>query len=134
MMVTFPIAFLMGALGTDLFYWVTADPFWPRVSLWLIGAGTVMGIAAGIAGTIELFIVPRIRQRSASWDHFIAAVMLLSVGFANWMLRIGDAEGTVLPWGMYLSALGALLVAFAGWLGGHLVFKHHIGIHDEEDE
>ncbi len=34
--VPFPLAFLVGALLTDLAYWWTADPFWGRASLWLV--------------------------------------------------------------------------------------------------
>src|SRR5690606_4369840 len=79
MLVTFPIAFLVGAVGSDLLYWYQADPFWARMSLWLVGGGTFMGILAGIAGTIELFLVHEIRRRAVAWSHFVAAVMLLSV-------------------------------------------------------
>jgi uncharacterized membrane protein len=128
MMVTFPIAFLIAVLGSDLAYVFAGDPFWARASLWLAGAGTLAGAAAGAAGAVELLVVRGIRRRAAAWSHFVAAVMPLSVGFANWMLRLDDAEAAVLPWGLYLSALGAAQVGLAGWLGGKLVFHHQIGI------
>ncbi|MFU8817018.1 MAG: DUF2231 domain-containing protein [Pseudomonadales bacterium] len=128
MTVTFPIAFLTTALASDLAYVLLADPFWARMSLWLLGIGTFAGIGAGIAGAVELLAVRGIRRRAAAWSHFVTAVMLLSVGFANWVLRLGDAEAALLPWGLYLSALGALLVGLAGWLGGKLVFDHRIGV------
>ena len=134
MMVTFPIAFLMGTLGTDLLYVYDGDSFWARMSLWLVGFGTFMGVMAGIVGTVELLAVRGIRRRAASWSHFIAAVMLLSVGFANWVLRLGDPGGAVLPWGIYLSGLGALLVVLAGWLGGALVFEHQIGTVEDDGD
>lgn len=132
MLVTFPIAFLLGALGTDLAYWFLGDPFWARASLWLLGVGTFMGVLAGIAGTIELLMVSGIRRRAGGWSHFVAAVMLLAVSFINWVLRLPLGEPSVTPMGVYLSALGAGLVAMAGWLGGKLVFEHHVGIHDED--
>lgn len=44
--VNFPIAYLTGGLASDLAFWWTGDPFWARVSLWLIGAGLVMGALA----------------------------------------------------------------------------------------
>jgi uncharacterized membrane protein len=132
MTVTFPIAFLISVLPSDLAYLYWEDPFWARVSLWLAGAGTVCGIVAGIAGTGELLWVETIRKRPAAWNHFIAAVVMLSVAFANWMLRLPDPEGAIMPWGLYLSALGAILVALAGWLGGHLVFEHLIGTGEED--
>ena len=133
MLVTFPIAFLVGALATDLAYLFLGDLFWGRVSLWLLGVGTFMGILAGIAGTVELLSVSRIRRRAVGWSHFVAAVMLLAVGFINWIVRLPQPEPTVTLMGAYLSALGAGLVATAGWLGGKLVFEHQVGIHDEEE-
>jgi uncharacterized membrane protein len=134
MLVTFPIAFLLGALGSDVAFWYTADPFWARMSLWLLGGGTVMGALAGLAGTVELLAISGIRLRGASWSHFVAAVMLLSVACTNWLTRLDDPTGAVLPFGLYLSALGALLVAIAGWLGGTLVFEHRVGIVDEDGD
>lgn len=133
MLVTFPIAFFMGALPADLAFWYTGDAFWARVSLWLLGAGSVMGLAAGIAGTVELLFVSGIRRRPASWNHFVVAVMLLSVQFINWLLRVGQSEEAVIPMGIYLSGLGAMLVAAAGWMGGNLVFEHQIAIGGEDE-
>jgi uncharacterized membrane protein len=133
MMITFPVAFLITVLGTDVVFLVTDDPFWARMSLWLVGIGTMMGILAGLAGAVEVLAVPGIRRRGVSWSHFVAAIMLLSVAFANWVYRMDAPELAVLPWGLYLSALGAALVGFAGWLGGRLVFEHRIGIVGEDD-
>lgn len=131
MMVTFPIAFLLAALPSDMAYLYFGDPFWARMSLWLVGAGTLMGTLAGIAGTIELFSIPGVRRRVAAWNHFVASVMLLSVSFANWAWRLPDMEAAIAPWGLAMSVLTALMVGFAGWLGGGLVFEHQIGIENE---
>lgn len=133
MTITFPVAFLMAALPSDLAWILLGDPFWARMSLWMLGAGTLMGLIAGTIGTIELLWVSGIRRRLTSWSHFVIAVMLLSVGFANWVLRLGDSVGAIVPWGIYLSALGALLTAVAGWLGAKLVFHHQVGIWDENE-
>ncbi|RZJ15879.1 MAG: DUF2231 domain-containing protein [Haliea sp.] len=133
-LVPFPIAFLMSVFASDLAYWYLQDPFWARVSLWLAGAGAVTGIIAGAAGTLELLLVSAIRRRAAAWSHFVVAIMLLSVAVANWGMRLPDPDGMVVPWGLYLSGLGTLLVGVAGWLGGTLVFEHQVGVIDDEDE
>lgn len=134
MLVTFPIAFLAGLPASDLAYWYTGDPFWARVSLWLAGSGSVMGLVAGIAGTVELLAVKGIRRRAASWSHFIAAVMLLSVAFANWGLRLPDPQAVIFPLGFYLSVLGAGMLGLAGWLGGKLVFEHQVGVVEDDGD
>lgn len=130
MMVAFPICAAFGVLGADLAYWWTGDAFWGRAGVWAIGCGFWIGVAAGIVGTIELLAVPGIRIRSASWTHFILAMTLLSVMGANWMLRLDDPAGAVLPYGLLLSAMAAVMTGLTGWHGGKLVFDYQIGTLD----
>jgi len=127
MSVHFPIALVFGTLAVDVFYWWTADPFWLRVGLWTAGTAFVAGMAAGVVGTVELLLVPGIRARVASWAHAIAAVTLISVAGANWGLRLLEPDA-VLPHGLLLSALAAVLTGVAGWHGGKLIFDHGIGL------
>ena len=134
MVVPFPIAFLLGVVATDLAFLFTEDAFWARVSLWLVGAGAILGIGAGIVGTLEMLLIRGIRHRAAAWNHFIMAVMLLAVAFINWLSRLDDPLGAVHGSGLYLSLLGAFLVAVAGWLGGDLVFEHYVGLGKHKDE
>jgi len=134
MMVAFPIAFLIAAVGTDIAWLVMEDDFWARMSLWLIGAGAVMGALAGAAGTIELLSIPGVRRRGASWSHFVAAMSLISVAFTNWFWRMENGIEAILPWGLALSLLGAALVGISGWLGGNLVFEHQVGIVQEDGD
>ena len=49
LLVTLPIAFLIGALLTDLAFQGTGDAFWARASTWLFGAGLVSGALAAVA-------------------------------------------------------------------------------------
>lgn len=127
MSVHFPIALVFGTLAVDVFYWFTADPFWLRVGLWTSGTAFLAGVAAGLVGTAELLLVPGIRARAASWAHAIAAISLISVAGANWGLRLIDPN-VVLPHGMLLSVLAAVLTGVAGWHGGKLIFDHGIGL------
>jgi uncharacterized membrane protein len=128
MLVTFPIALIVGTLGADIFWWLLADPFFARVGLWTSGWGFGMGMLAALAGTVELLAGPGIRRNPASWSHAVAAMALLAVIGANWGWRLlGDPTG-ILPWGMLLSVGGVLLVGIAGWQGGRLVFEHGVGV------
>ena len=127
MLVAFPIGMSVCTLGADIFYWWTGDAFWARAALWAIGMAFMMGVLAGISGTVELLMVPGIRARSASWTHFIIAVMLLSLLGANWGYRLGGYEQAVLPLGILMSALGVGFTGFTGWHGGKLVFDYQLG-------
>ena len=128
MLVAFPIALTMSVLGADLLFWWTGDGFWARAAGWAAFGAFLMGVLAGITGTVELLIVRGIRNRSASWTHFVLAVMLLSILGANWVVRINAAEAAVLPQGLILSLVAAGLTAITGWHGGKLVFDYQIGV------
>jgi len=83
MLVHFPIAFVVATLGVDIFYWWNADPFWVEVGKWSAGAAFGFGVLAAIVGTLELLAVPGIRVRVASWNHAIAAMVMLAIVGAN---------------------------------------------------
>src|SRR6185437_10343958 len=71
MLVPFPIAFLVGALATDLVFTGMADPFWARASMWLVGAGLVMGALAALAGLADFLTIQRARSLTEAWVHFL---------------------------------------------------------------
>lgn len=127
MSVAFPIALSFCLLGADLLYWWTGDPFWARAALWAAGTGFLFGMLAGFSGTAELLLVRGIRSRAAAWTHAIIAVTLLAVLGTNWGHRLDGYEEAVLPYGLLLSGLGAVMVAFTGWHGGKLVFDYRLG-------
>ena len=133
MMVHFPIVLGMATLAADLFYWWGGDPFWARAAVWAVGVAFLAGVAAGLVGLAELLLVRGIRLRGSGWAHGVAAVMLISVLGMNWGLRLTRPE-EVLPLGLALSGLGAVLVGFAGWHGGKLIYHHGVGLVDAEDE
>lgn len=127
MMVHFPIAFVMATLGIDLVYWWSGDVFFVRAGLWSTGIAFWTGVAASLVGIAELVLVRGIRLREASWSHAVAAMTLVAIAGANWGMRMLDAT-TILPHGIALSLLGSVMVGFAGWHGGKLVFDHGVGI------
>jgi uncharacterized membrane protein len=127
MMVHFPIAFVIATLGVDIFYWWSGEAFWVRVGLWSAGMAFWSGVGASIVGTAELLLVRGIRLLEASWSHAVAAMTLVAIGGANWGLRLIDTAA-ILPHGLALSALASVMVGFAGWHGGKLVFDHGVGV------
>ncbi|MCJ8520044.1 putative membrane protein [Pseudorhizobium tarimense] len=127
MTVHFPIALVFVTFAIDVIYWWSADPFWLRAGVWSSGGAFFMGAAAGAVGTAELLMVAGIRGRVASWAHAVAAMMLIAVAGLNWGLRVTDAA-EILPHGLLVSALAAVLAGMAGWHGGKLIFHHGIGL------
>jgi uncharacterized membrane protein len=68
-LVSFPIAFLNGALVSDLLFWQLGDPFWARASFYLIGAGIVMALLAALAGFTDFLGDRRVRALGHAWQH-----------------------------------------------------------------
>ncbi|MFN6567589.1 hypothetical protein A6770_16115 [Nostoc minutum NIES-26] len=126
--VIFPIAFLAAALGSDFGYWLTRDPFWARASLWLIGLGLGGGLLAAAIGLSDFLKIERVRKRSAGWAHLILNVSLLVLTLVNFLLRLGDAEARILPWGLLLSLIVGTLTSASGWFGAELSYRHKIGV------
>jgi uncharacterized membrane protein len=135
LLVPFPIAFITGALVTDLSYWWTTLPwyngyesFWPRASLWLIAAGLTTGVIAALVGAIDYAGVRGLRSIPVSRSHVLSASALLVLTGINMSLRFGDPTSHILPWGISISAVSAILVGTAVWHGTSLTYRHRIGV------
>lgn len=126
--VIFPIAFLAAALGSDFGYWLTRDFFWARASLWLIGLGLLGGIIAAITGMSDFLRIERVRKRTAGWTHLILNVMILALTAVNLILRLGNPESPILPWGFLISLIVGTLTSITGWFGAELSYRHKIGV------
>src|SRR5690606_1059621 len=100
MLVTFPIALLVCAPASDLAFLLFDDPFWARMSLWLLGVGTLMGTLAGTTGAILLLAACVIRGPARAWNHFVMGTMLQAFGFPMWCLRVSVPGGRIVPLGI----------------------------------
>ncbi|MHA6493454.1 DUF2231 domain-containing protein [Pseudomonas borbori] len=128
MMIHFPVAALLGLVGSDFAYFWTGDQFWVRASLWLAGIGSLGGWVASLAGLVDLLSVERIRLKITAWCHAIIAVMMLSLASLNWLLRYQGPEQGMERWCFYLSLLTAGLIGLAAYLGGRLVYEQAVGV------
>lgn len=128
MLIHFPVAALMALVATDFAFIFTGDYFWARAGVWLAGIGALGGWISGMAGLVDLTLVARIRRLITAWCHAILAVMLLSLATLNWLLRVDAPDLRILPWGVYVSLLTALLIAITGIIGGKLVYEHAVGV------
>ncbi|AFZ05645.1 Protein of unknown function DUF2231, transmembrane [Oscillatoria nigro-viridis PCC 7112] len=126
--VIFPVAFLVGAAGSDIGYWLTSDPFWARASVWLMGVGFAAGILAAITGFLDFFKVKRVRDRSAGWLHMGGNVAVMVLTLINLVLRQGNPAEPIVYTGLAISIVVATLLGVTGWFGGELSFRHKIGV------
>ena len=118
MLIPFPVAFLVTAFVSDVAFWWTGAPVWATVSIWLLGAGIVMALAAASAGFIDFLGDLRIRLLRDAWQHLVGNLIAVGLAVGNWYLRY-SAPGAeaVFPWGISISFATVLLLLFNGWKG-----------------
>jgi uncharacterized membrane protein len=128
MLVPFPIVFLVSALVTDIAYVRSGWATWAYASSWLIGAGIATALLAALAGLTDFIGDRRIRRLRPAWFHLIGNLAALLLSVVNFLVHLRDGAVAVIPTGLILSAIVALLLAFNGWMGGELVFGHGVGV------
>ena len=128
MVVPFPMAFLIGALVSDIAYWRTENPLWASMSTWLIIGGIGMGVIAALLGLTDFVAIKRVRRSAVGWAHMIGNIAVLGLSLVSLFHRLGDTEGGVLPTGLILSAIVVAILLVTSWLGGELVFRHKVGV------
>jgi uncharacterized membrane protein len=109
------LALLIAAGATDAMYYKTSIAQWANFSAWLIAAGLVLALVATIVLIVD-FLIGRAGQ--ISWIPFllVAAAALLSL--VNVFVHSRDAWTSVVPQGIWLSVIVAILLliaAFRGW-------------------
>lgn len=129
MLIVFPVAFLVATLVADCVYAGTGDPGWASGAVWLVGAGTVGGALAAVAGVTDFLGERRIRSLRASWLHFGGNALVILISAFNWYWHLQGADHIV-PGSIICSAVVVLLLLFTGWKGWEMVYRDHVGVAD----
>ena len=115
---------LIAAFGTDYIYYATALWQWANFSAWLITAGLIVTFIAVILLLIDAATGRAGRLNTSSFILFAAAALLSLV---NAFVHSRDAWASVVPQGILLSALSAILLLVAGARGWSLAKSHATG-------
>ena len=131
MLISFPVAFLVATLVSDLIFLRTGNPGWATASLWLLGAALVMAALAAVAGLIDFLGDERIRDLSAAWRRMIGNVIAVVLALINWYRRYAATEPGIPSGGVVLSLLVVLILLYTGWRGWEMVYKHRVAVSDQ---
>jgi len=127
MLVQFPIVCFILTLIFDIFY-VRGDVGVAPYSNWILGIGLVMAALAAVAGLTDFLGDKRIQGADAV-KHMLANVTAVVIEVVNLVLRLKNPD-SIASVGVWLSVVVVLILAYSGWMGGKLVYKHGIGVHD----
>ncbi|MQB02182.1 MAG: DUF2231 domain-containing protein, partial [Actinobacteria bacterium] len=61
------------------------------------------GVLAGIAGAVDYFTIERARTEPSGRYHALGNAVVLGLAVVSLLLRVGDMEGAIAPWGLALS-------------------------------
>lgn len=104
----------LGALLSDWAYWRTHEIQWANFSSWLIAGALVFGAVALLFAVFGLFA-----RRGRGGRRSLYLLLLLAMwvlGFINALAHAKDAWA-VMPMGLALSVIVALLAIAATWVG-----------------
>ena len=111
-----PIVCFTGALLTDLAYDNSGgNLLWVNFSSWLLAAGLLFGVIAAILMLIDFARLVELRT-TFGWGSFLLLVVTLVIEFVNSLVHARDGWTAVVPTGLILSAISALLIMSYGWL------------------
>jgi uncharacterized membrane protein len=107
-------ALLMAALFTDYMYFSNALMQWANFSAWLITGGLVLALIAALVLVLDLVLG---RAGPIIWPDFglLAVVAILSI--VNVFIHTRDGWRSVVPSGITVSAIVAILLLVAGLRG-----------------
>ncbi|MFN2493150.1 MAG: DUF2231 domain-containing protein [Pyrinomonadaceae bacterium] len=129
-LIVFPLGLLATAVIFDVIYLITGNPMWVNVSFWMIIAGVIGGLVAALFGLIDYLAIPtNTRAKKIGLIHGLTNVVVTALFLGSWLLRYDtrDAPSTL---ALILSFLGAGFSTIGGWLGGELVERLGVGVHD----
>lgn len=134
MLVPFPIVSFIGALVTDVMWLTTGEGGWATASSWLLGIGLATALLAAAAGMADYLGDERVRRIGAATRHMIANVIVVTLEAVNFVVRLTGGSESISGLGVWLSLASVAILAYSGWLGGELVYRHRVGVRGPDDD
>ena len=134
MLIPYPFALLTTAAALDVAARITRRYEYARTASQLTTLGIGSGLAAAVPGIVDYFgtVPPSTPTRRLATQHALSNVSALAC-FAVAQARRRRGAGLPDAGQLLLELAGTGLLSLGGWLGGHLVYEHHVGVVDDVD-
>jgi uncharacterized membrane protein len=130
MLIVFPLGLLAMATVFDVIRLVPGSSALAIASYYMIAAGVISGLVAAVFGLIDWLAIPgNTRARSVGAWHAVGNVVVVVLFAASWFVRREDPAAPPML-AFVLALVGTLLALVTGWLGGELVDRLGVGVHD----
>lgn len=134
MLIHFPTALLPMDLVLSYLFYQSGNESYGNAAFYCLVAGVALGLLSGITGFIDLVLIKNKTAMGAAFVHGginLTVVLVFSVfAYKGWNLypRLSHPTATIL----IVKFVAVLFLLIGNYLGGKLIFKHHIAIENYE--
>lgn len=100
---------------------------WYTLSFWTMIGGIAGAVLAAIPGVIDMLSLKGAPKKLAL-IHMAINLTVVLLYAVNLGMRIGGDPVAGIP--LVLTIVSVSLLAVSGWIGGHLVYVHRVGVDD----
>jgi uncharacterized membrane protein len=130
MLIVFPLGLLAMGVIFDLVFFATDNDMFAAVAFWMLVAGLAGALLAAPFGFIDWLNIPRAtRARRVGAVHGAGNLLVTLLFLVSVLLR-GRAVAAPPTLAYVCSFAGATLALFTAWLGGELVNRLGVGVHE----
>ena len=125
MLVSLPIGFFVGTFVCYLVYQVTHDVLWPTMAINLMMFGIGSALLAALFGFVDYLTAPMAdRTKRTATSHMLLNLLVVAI-FATALWQGWNDHGSNVSFALTIA--GVVVMAFSGWLGGHLGYIDGVG-------
>jgi len=131
MLVVFPLGLLATAVGFDILELLTGNADFYVASAYCIAAGVIGGLVAAVFGLIDWLAIPGgTRARLVGLWHGAGNVVVVVLFALSWVLRATADGWDASALALVLGFAGVAIAGVTGWLGGELVQRLGVSVHE----
>jgi uncharacterized membrane protein len=130
MLIVFPLGLLAMGVIFDVVHFTTGNEMFAFVAFWMLVTGVAGGLLAAPFGFMDWLAIPAgTRAKRVGAIHGGGNLVVVALFLGSIWLRRPDLANP--PDAAYAcSYLGVTLAVFTGWLGGELVDRLGVGVHE----
>jgi uncharacterized membrane protein len=132
MLVALPIGLFVWTLIADIVFGIRQEQGWYDIAFWSGIAAWIAGVAAALPGLGDYFgMAVHTEAKGMASTHMLLNVTTVACYIVAMILMLDNNAfdlGTNYQAVLGLHSFGALLLVVSGWLGGEMVFRHHLGV------
>jgi uncharacterized membrane protein len=117
-----------------IFHFGWGDDSWKRAAFYCLAGGLVGAVPAYITGWIDYSLVQEPEAAQIAKFHLTLNLLLLPFIIVSIWLRWQEVSPAYHLLPVFMSVFAVLLLSISGWLGGELVSRHRISVHERGEK